>query len=238
MNPRQKFIGELNRRGVVVVPLSEPASLLRDAQRAFRGGAGALEVRADYFTVARLKGLRGLLERLRKRTRLPVILTLRRAGEGGKRLILDRRRMELFCESLPFVDGLDVEIRPESFSRVMVRRAHAQGRFVILSSHDFKRTPSDSALRHLADRFRALGGDLFKVAAHAASGKDVDRLIRFLNSCRIRHQTVIPMGARWRTERIGAFRNGSCLAYGHLGRPTAPGQTSLRDLVSALSGKE
>jgi 3-dehydroquinate dehydratase / shikimate dehydrogenase len=96
---------------------------------------------------------------------------------------------------------------------------------VLLSLHDFRRTP---ALSRVLDASARREGDATKVAAQVRTIADSLRLLRFARGSR--DCVVVPMGEVGLPARILALREGSALAYAPVAEATAPGQVSLQDL--------
>jgi 3-dehydroquinate dehydratase/shikimate dehydrogenase len=96
---------------------------------------------------------------------------------------------------------------------------------VLVSLHDFKRTPTQlKSLDFLAHP--EAGGA--KIAAHARTISDSLRLLRLGRTSP--NLVVVPMGEAGLPARILALREGSALAYAPVGEATAPGQVSLHAL--------
>jgi 3-dehydroquinate dehydratase/shikimate dehydrogenase len=96
---------------------------------------------------------------------------------------------------------------------------------VLLSIHDFQRTPRLPGLGRLPSRS---GVDAIKIAAMSRSVVDSARLLRVAQKSK--QVVVVPMGEVGLAARILALREGSALAYGPVGATTAPGQIGLREL--------
>ncbi|MBI4396535.1 MAG: type I 3-dehydroquinate dehydratase [Elusimicrobia bacterium] len=236
---RAPFPG-LSRRPLVVASLGDGGRLLSDARTAVRDGADVLEVRADCFPKDLLKPepLRELLGRLQKSVRRPVILTIRSRLEGGRfpRGLKEQDRLVLFRASLSKVDAVDVELCANDINRHMVLEARKQGCAVILSYHDFRRTPSDVVLRGLARKALRLRGDIWKVAVMPRGRGDVERFLEFCRKAPFRYRVFLAMGPLGRESRKEGFRWGSCLSYGYVRKPMAPGQWPVRELAKHLLG--
>ena len=96
---------------------------------------------------------------------------------------------------------------------------------VLLSVHDFRRTPPiEGILNSLARR----DGDAVKIAANAKTIGDSVRLLRAAR--RSKNIVAVPMGEVGLPARILALREGSALAYAPVAEATAPGQASLSEL--------
>lgn len=218
--------------------LGDADRLVSDARVAVRDGADLLEIRADHFSRACLspESLRSLLAQLRRSVRKPLLLTLRLRAEGGRlpRAVTEWDRLALIRAGLSEVDGVDVELAAEDIRRHVVSEAHKRRRFVILSHHDFKKTPSDAILRRLSRKAKSLEADLFKVAALPVQPNDVQRMMEACRRDPFPRRTYIAMGPLGRSSRLEGFRWGSLLAYAYVRVPLAPGQMRVRDVFKSL----
>jgi 3-dehydroquinate dehydratase-1 len=196
-------------------------------------GADVVEVRADLFDDPRPDTLVQALARLRAAGR-PVLLTVRAETEGG-RPWPDDRRAALYSAALPHVQAIDVEIVSRDLAADLAPRARAAGCLVLLSAHDFQATPACDVLLALIDRARALGADLPKVAAHAASPEDLRSLLDVTLAARDAGVVTLGMGPFGPLSRVVLPAAGSLLTYGSVGRPTAPGQVPVADLAGWLA---
>jgi 3-dehydroquinate dehydratase/shikimate dehydrogenase len=104
-------------------------------------------------------------------------------------------------------------------------REYAVPHRVMLSLHDFNRTPPlDRAFK-----IPAHGEvDVVKIAANARTIADSVRLLRLAR--RSQNCVASPMGEIGLPGRILSLRQGSVLTYAPVAQATAPGQVSLRDL--------
>lgn len=96
---------------------------------------------------------------------------------------------------------------------------------VLLSIHDFRRTPKLPAKLKLAARN---GVDAVKVAAMSRKLSDSTRLLHLARGGS--KVVAVPMGEIGLPARILALREGSALLYAPVAAATAPGQVHLRDL--------
>jgi len=96
---------------------------------------------------------------------------------------------------------------------------------VMLSMHDFRRTPPLARSVRTPRRGEV---DVIKIAAHAQTIADSVRLLRFARSTK--NCIAVPMGEVGLPARILALREGSALAYAPVAQATAPGQVSLHEL--------
>jgi len=104
---------------------------------------------------------------------------------------------------------------------------------VLLSTHDFRRTPARTLSVMHALRS---GADALKIAATAQSLADSLRVLRLAKSSS--RVVAVPMGEIGLPARILALREGSALAYAPIAEATASGQVGLRDLKDLYRAHE
>jgi 3-dehydroquinate dehydratase-1 len=120
---------------------------------------------------------------------------------------------------------LDIELRQAGAMAAVMAQARTAGIGVILSHHDFHRTPTAGKLREMARRARNAGADIFKVAATTREARDLATLIEFLADEKGKMPiAVMGMGRFGKISRLVLAEAGSCLNYGYLGKPNASGQ--------------
>jgi len=119
----------------------------------------------------------------------------------------------------------DVEVETERELPDQSIREYAVPPRVMLSMHDFDRTPK---LPQSVSCPECGEVDAVKIAAHAKTIADSVRLLHLAR--RSRCFVAVPMGEIGLPGRILALREGSAVAYAPIGESTAPGQISLREL--------
>lgn len=183
-----------------------------------------VEIRAD-----RIAGEWRAAGRRLRASGVPLLLTIRSAREGGAWRGRETERKKSYLSALDLADAVDVEIRSRLL-KPLARAARRRGRMVIGSFHDFGGTPSQAVLRTMIARGRAAGAHIVKIAVRLKGPDDLARLCELLNESR-RPLCVVGMGPRAAAARIALARAGSCLTYGYVDRPVAPGQPSCRELA-------
>jgi 3-dehydroquinate dehydratase/shikimate dehydrogenase len=158
--------------------------------------------------------------------RAQIIATCRRrvgggefAGDAGAELFWLMKAREAGCAWC----DLEMETLRELPGKTV--RGYAVPEKVLLSMHDFRRTPMYP--RRLGAPARA-GGDAFKVAAMTRSLQDSARTLRLARTSP--DVVAIAMGEMGLPARVLALREGSALAYAPVASATAPGQIPLHDL--------
>jgi 3-dehydroquinate dehydratase/shikimate dehydrogenase len=189
---------------------------LRDA-RDRADGADLVELRLD--TVSDPDVAAALAGRQR-----PVIVTCRAAWEGGsfKGSEDERRRLlgQAIEQGAEFVD-IEWQARFEDLI------ARTKGRRIVLSSHDFARTPAD--LPERARAMRSTGAEVIKIAAKANRLSDCLALLDVKASAADPERTIlIAMGDAGLITRVMPGRFGSAWTYaGNLEQVTQVGVDAL-----------
>jgi 3-dehydroquinate dehydratase-1 len=166
---------------------------------------------------------------------LPVVVTVRLAAEGGKWKQPDELRLPLFEEALRHLAAADIELHSPIIEQVSAL-ARQHKRALIVSHHDFGRTPPLAELRVIVDR-AASYGTVAKVVTMVKTEEDLAILRALLAEKRPTPLCVLGMGPLGPQTRIDFPRLGSCLTYGYLDQPVAPGQVPARELMRQLHGR-
>ena len=189
--------------------------------------ADLVELRVDYL---KNPGLELLL----KRREMPCIVTNRRREEGGRysgdeenRLAVLRRAIDLGSD---FVD-LELESARSAWHGLVGN--HGKTR-LILSYHDFEKTPPVKELRSLCRRMIRYGADVVKIVTFVRSWEDNLKVLSLLPYALERKQKIVAlgMGAKGKMTRIFAPLMGAEWTYAPLtrNRASAPGQLTAREL--------
>jgi 3-dehydroquinate dehydratase I len=171
-----------------------------------------------------------------KPLRFPKILTIRDPREGGKESLSENERVNLFEELLPHVDYIDIELRNFSLYADVVAAAHKSAKQLIVSVHDFEKTPAAEQLERWANETEARSPDaIFKISVKLSRWEEMVCLGNFLvNQSRIR-VAAMGMGPLGKISRVLFARLGSELTYAACGEAVVPGQWHFRTLRSILS---
>jgi 3-dehydroquinate dehydratase-1 len=219
-------------RGPLLVGVADrPAALVHYADP---GPAPPLvdvvEARLDLFPAPTLEACAEACARL-EAAGTPVLVTLRTAAQGGRFSGPEPERLALFREALAIASWADVEddagIVPDVASLVARR-----GGQLVVSHHDFARTPPLEELLRIVDGTRSIPGAIAKVATAVRTEDDRRTLFELLER-RPDRTCVIGMEAS-EALRIELPARGSLLAYGYIEGPTAPGQLSAAETHARL----
>jgi 3-dehydroquinate dehydratase type I len=190
--------------------------------------ADLIELRADYLRGAKLALL---LENRQK----PFIVTHRSKEEGGKYKGEERKRLSFLQEAIDLgADYIDVELATERSSLQGLIR-NKRGTQVILSFHDFRRTPSPKELQRLFGQMIRLGADVIKIVPFAKSWEDNLNILSLIPFAKARRQKIVAfcMGEKGKISRIFSPFLGAAWTYASLNqsRASAPGQLTVRELT-------
>lgn len=163
----------------------------------------------------------------------PVLATLRHAREGGQWRGTDVDRLDVYTRMLPHVSAVDFEIRSAGFAE-LVQRAHAAGKPVVGSFHDFNDLPAGADMRAVIAEGQAAGADIIKLAVVTQNEAALDRLRALLLEPHETPWCLLGMGALGARSRTELPAHGSCLTFGYVDVANAPGQPSSTDLTDHL----
>jgi 3-dehydroquinate dehydratase-1 len=186
-------------------------------------GVDILEIRLDLIG-GDIPSLCLFVDKIKKFTGFPCIATVRQTDENKD------NRLDIFKAVIPFVDAVDIEI-DASIARQVI--AHAQTKTIIVSEHDFEKTPDISHLESIAEKADMLGANIIKIATMAKHQRDVVRLMEFTAACN-KNLVTIAMGEFGNITRVLAPVFGSLFTYGFIKKAVAPGQLSVAKLVEEL----
>ena len=162
----------------------------------------------------------------------PVLLTVRLRAEGGEWDKDDEQRLEIYEQGLSELAAVDVELS-SAICRDVARAAARCKKASVISFHDFEKTPPLRDLCAIVEKTQSIGS-IAKVSTRILRESDVDVLRSLLRKRWEKPLCVIGMGRVWSKTRVLFPTLGSCLTYGYLDRPTAPGQMSAAELVRRL----
>jgi 3-dehydroquinate dehydratase I len=186
-------------------------------------GVDMLEIRVDMLGTD-IPNICTYIDKIKKTTGYSCIGTLRETDENRD------KRLDIFKAVIPFVDAVDIEI-DTSINRQII--AHAKGKTIIVSEHDFNKTPAADHLQEIAAKAESLGADIVKIATMAKNQADVARLMSFTAAGK-KNLVTIAMGDFGTISRVLAPVFGSLFTYGFTAKSVAPGQISIEKLVEEL----
>ena len=206
-----------------------------------------IEWRADFFyEILNLEKLADVLKKLRDIFSDRLLLFTFRTEEQGGELRPDRARMRLpdimkTVITSGNVDLLDVEAAQGNYRIARATTAaHEAGLKVVLSYHDFYKTPHDTEIMEKLRAMEILGGDILKIAVMPKNEFDTRRIMELntrMNKECFRPVVLIAMGELGVISRIKGKETGSCLTFASIGQESAPGQIEADDLIALLKNQ-
>ena len=227
------------KAAVVAVILENP---LETSKKAAEMGADLLEIRLDLLGIKDLEIAAETIRKIKSETKLPVILTNRSNTEGGKWEGKEAERIGLLTNLLSLEagpDAVDIELSAGREARdQIIKAAKTCGKTVIISSHNFLKTPAFQEMKTTFEEAFLAGADIVKLAVMPHSMRDVLNLLRATLDAREAGGTVcaIAMGKLGKHTRVIAPFYGSVLTYASVEDtvPAAPGQFQVDEVKKIM----
>lgn len=170
----------------------------------------------------------------------PMIATIRTKNEGGQLEISDADYGKTYQAYLknPFMDWLDVEMfRDQKVVSEIVQKAHQKKVLVVMSNHDFQKTPSQDEIEKRLLKQDQMGADILKIAVMPKSKQDVFTLMNA--TLKVSQQTTKPlltmsMGQLGTISRVATANMGGSYSFGMIGEASAPGQIDVTKFKQIL----
>jgi 3-dehydroquinate dehydratase-1 len=208
---------------------------LDEAREAVVQGAGLVEVRPDLIGQS-LEQVMSHFESVKSAVSVPLLGTVRLPADGGKFLYSDEDRYAMFHAIIGYINAVDIEV--DSVLRDGVTKlAHDRNVSVVCSYHNMERTLARNELSALIQRMESTGCDAIKIAMMARSRSDFDVMFDATVEHVARLSKPIAMVSMGEEGKIGRKTLpwvGSCMTYGCVYEPRAPGQVKINELKSAL----
>lgn len=171
---------------------------------------------------------------------MPILFTIRTKKEGGQAKLsaqeyLDSNGAAIAGEA----DLIDVELSEgKETAAFLIEKAHGKGKKVILSSHDFFRTPSEEEMLRRLRRMQEWNADISKLAVMPQTPSDVLKLLTVTLAMKETYADrpfiTMSMGADGMISRLCGESFGSCLTFGCGVGASAPGQMEAKTLYQVL----
>lgn len=218
--------------------------ILKQAQEIKHNPVDIVEWRVDFFedvfhigkVIDTLKKLVDLLGEC------PILFTFRRKEEGGEQKISkeDYKKLNLEVVKSQLVSLVDVELFVgDDLVTEVVEVAHKYDVKVVISNHDFMKTPEKEELLLRLQKMQKLGGDLPKIAVMPKNERDVLDLLsvteEFSRLYANRPFITISMSKLGLVSRLAGGVFGSAMTFGAVGEVSAPGQIEASRLKSILT---
>jgi len=216
-----------------VVLATDDENLKSNMERARLLGIDLVEARVDLLKEPTEKRVRTFLDVVADYG-FYAVSTVRPVWEGGAFRDDESERLSLFelLVKHPATGAVDVELRSEILPEVRAM-ARQERKPLIVSYHDFEKTPGESEIEELFGKAVEAGADLVKLAFTGKSHDDAARICSTLFKFK-EPKVFMVMGEAGKFTRVVGFSFGSLLTYTFFGKPVAPGQIEAERLVSLL----
>ncbi|XP_068341356.1 bifunctional 3-dehydroquinate dehydratase/shikimate dehydrogenase, chloroplastic-like isoform X1 [Pyrus communis] len=193
-------------------------------------GADLVEIRVDF-----LKNFnpRQDLGALINQSPLPTLVTYRPSWEGGQYKGDDKQRQDALRVAMELgADFIDVELKVADEFYNSIQGKKPEKVKIIVSSHNYEKTPSSEEIGDLVARIQATGADIVKIATTALDITDSARVFQVLVHSQV-PMIALVMGEKGLISRVLSAKYGAFLTFGTIeaGVVSAPGQPTVRDLL-------
>lgn len=167
------------------------------------------------------------IEKLSRSTRKPLLFVNKGKKEKGKWSGSEKSRIELLVNAALVAKYLDVGIHtnPKFVANLAANKKRSK---LIISFHDFQKTPSTQRLQTIVRKAKSLGADIVKIATYTRNHEESLRLLNLLESESSKGQKmiVLGMGKYGKLTRIAGCYLGNYLTFVPLtsSSASAPGQ--------------
>ncbi len=228
---------------VPIVGQSED-DILKSAKEIKKVKHDLVEWRVDYFKNAtspdRVNAVIASLNTILEDT--PILFTFRTRAEGGEMDLSKEEYLQINLEAIKNggIDLIDVELfTGEDSVKTIIEEAHTKNIKVVVSNHDFERTPSKKELVTRMQRMQNLGADIPKMAVMPVDKSDVLTLLsatdEMYSNYANRPIVTMSMGRNGVISRICGEFFGSAITFGSVTESSAPGQIPAAELSELLT---
>jgi len=193
-----------------------------------------VEVRFDFLKIEQIpEAIEMIKKDLNK-----IVCTLRPKTEGGKFSGNEKERisiLKLIAEYNPFL--LDVEFNTLKRNSSLVRYLKSTKTKLLVSWHDFKKTPSSAELKKKMNQMSKFSSNV-KIVCTAKSTDDSNRMLELYSKKGKSNLISFAMGDFGRISRILCLYLGSPYTYVSLGKAIAPGQFSVDEIKKITNLKK
>ncbi len=240
---RQTVIGEGKPKIVVPIVARTEEEVEEQVKEARQQKADMLEWRGDWFDgIFDWERVENVLRQLRKYVgEIPVLFTFRTANEGGEKEISrdEYRRLNIEVAKSKMADLIDVEGVAFENADSLIEELKELGSKVIVSSHDFNKTPQKNEMIRRLCEMQKMGADIVKLAVMPQSVKDVLELLAAteeMNRLYAKQPIVtMSMAGQGVISRLAGELVGSAMTFGTAGKASAPGQIDVKELDFILT---
>lgn len=172
---------------------------------------------------------------------MPLLVTFRSKKEGGEREVSTEYYVELnkAMAATSMADMIDVELfTGNEIVKEIVDFAHSKNVKVVMSNHDFFKTPAKEEIVSRLCKMQEMNADLPKIAVMPQTTEDVLTLLSATNEMVTKHANrpiiTMSMAGLGVVSRLAGETFGSALTFGAAKAASAPGQVPVENLAQVL----
>ncbi|QJT81433.1 type I 3-dehydroquinate dehydratase [Kosakonia sp. MUSA4] len=172
----------------------------------------------------------------------PLLFTFRSAKEGGEQALSadDYITLNRAAVDSGLVDMIDLELfTGDELIKTTVAHAQAKNVRVVMSNHDFHKTPPAEEIVGRLRKMQELGADIPKIALMPQSKTDVLTLLSATLTIQEQYADrpliTMSMAKTGVISRLAGEVFGSAATFGAVKKASAPGQISVGDLRTVLT---
>lgn len=176
---------------------------------------------------------------LRDHFRIPVLVTLRTKGEGGRfplRPATESEYVRLVVQASHWADAVDVEYDIPDRA-VLIEKIHRHGAVAVLSKHIMQGPVDVEVAKRFLQDMDESGADIAKIAWMSRDEADNANLValqRWAAEHLTMPATVLGMGEGSESTRLGEAAERNAITFAHVRTPSAPGQCSVDEIRVSL----
>lgn len=199
------------------------------------------ELRIDFFEdVDDFSKVVDLLKKIREIYFNPLLFTFRTKKEGGVHDMSEENYFELIHMAIDsgLIDMVDIELfSHEESLRKAVAFAHEKHIKVVMSNHDFHKTPDKDEIIKRLVKMQENGADISKIAVMPTCNEDVLELLSATMEIKNKYGfpcITMSMGRLGVITRLSGELFGSCMTFAAVKNTSAPGQISAAKVKEVL----
>ncbi len=214
--------------------------ILSELKNATTLAVDIIEWRVDYYEcVDNFEKVKSLLREMVEQVPLiPIIFTFRTIDEGGvcENKSIDYKALNIEIAMSGLVDLMDIEYM--KCDEEIIKKIQDFGCKVIISKHDFEKTPKKSEILNTYIEMQKMGADITKIAVMPKTKYDVLEMLSvsldMIENIADRPFIAISMSEMGVITRIAGEIFGSAITFGAGSNSSASGQIDAKNLKQVL----
>lgn len=225
----------------VIVPIfgADNEEILEQADDLVGRELDLIEFRVDHCEdFSDIDELGELIVEIQEITKLPVMVTFRSKREGGASDLSDQEIYEVMSELVQSYNFTAIDIELDfAYRKELLKLARENGKLIIMSKHDFEKTPGIADMVDLLWSMDKAGADVCKLAVMPHSKCDViDLMYATLQADQLIKAPIISMsmGELGKVTRLTGASFASKATFASNGKASAPGQVELEKVNQVI----